>query len=159
MPLVPPRQGFWIIRSDKRTAKIVLVGIGNPLRGDDGFGPALIAALDGQVRAVCIDAGTAPESYAGKIIKENPDTVVFVDAADLDLALDSAARAFESWRHSSPMERSRILREIRALGYQGGRTICCGCDSGRIGEVCKLAELVRQRIAQQQAAQVIAQAE
>ncbi len=66
--------------------KVVFVGIGNPLRGDDGFGPALIQALDGQINAVCIDAGTAPESYAGKVIKQNPDTVVFVDAADLALA-------------------------------------------------------------------------
>ena len=66
--------------------KVVLVGIGNPLRGDDGFGPAFVQALDGQVRAVCIDTGTVPESYAGKIIKQNPDTILFVDAADLGLA-------------------------------------------------------------------------
>jgi hydrogenase 3 maturation protease len=66
--------------------KIVLVGIGNPLRGDDGFGPALIAQLQGQVKALCLDAGTAPESYAGKIIKADPDTIVLVDAAHLDLA-------------------------------------------------------------------------
>ena len=65
--------------------KVVFVGIGNPLRGDDGFGPALIERLQGQVKAVCLDAGTAPESYAGKIIKENPGTIVLADAVHLGL--------------------------------------------------------------------------
>ena len=37
--------------------KVVIVGIGNLLRGDDGFGPALIERLSGNVEARCIDAG------------------------------------------------------------------------------------------------------
>lgn len=35
--------------------------------------------------------------------------------ADLDLALQSAQTAFESWRHSSPIERSDILRKVAQL--------------------------------------------
>src|SRR5258708_19992929 len=35
--------------------------------------------------------------------------------ADLDLALASAQKAFETWRKSSPMERSRILRKVAEL--------------------------------------------
>lgn len=35
--------------------------------------------------------------------------------ADLDLALSSAQRAFESWRNSSPMLRSQILRKVGEL--------------------------------------------
>lgn len=66
--------------------KRVIVGIGNPLRGDDGFGPALIERLQGRVGAVCIDAGSAPENYAGRIVKEQPDTILLVDVAHLDLA-------------------------------------------------------------------------
>jgi hydrogenase 3 maturation protease len=66
--------------------KIVIVGIGNTLRGDDGFGPLLIQRLQGKIEAACIDAGTAPESYAGKILKENPDTILLVDAVHLDCA-------------------------------------------------------------------------
>lgn len=61
------------------------MGIGNPLRGDDGLGPVLIERLKGKVKAVCIDAGNSPESYTGKIIKENPDTVLLVDAVHLNL--------------------------------------------------------------------------
>jgi len=35
--------------------------------------------------------------------------------ADLDHALEAAQRAFETWRHSSPMERSEILRKVGQL--------------------------------------------
>lgn len=65
--------------------KMIIVGIGNPLRGDDGFGPALIQRLQGKVSAICIDAGIAPENYVGRIVKEDPDTILLVDAAQLDL--------------------------------------------------------------------------
>jgi succinate-semialdehyde dehydrogenase/glutarate-semialdehyde dehydrogenase len=47
--------------------------------------------------------------------------------ADLDLALTSAQKAFQSWRHSSPLERSRILRKVaelsRARAQEIGRNI------------------------------------
>lgn len=66
--------------------KVVILGIGNPLKGDDGFGPALVERLQGKITAVCLDAGTAPESYAGKIVKADPDTVLLVDAVHLDRA-------------------------------------------------------------------------
>lgn len=55
------------------------------MRGDDGFGPALIGRLKGKINLICIDAGNAPENYLGRIIKEEPDTVLLVDVAHLDL--------------------------------------------------------------------------
>ncbi|MGB2705857.1 MAG: hydrogenase 3 maturation endopeptidase HyCI [Candidatus Omnitrophota bacterium] len=66
--------------------KVVIVGIGNTMKGDDGFGPNLIKRLKNNVKAVCIDTGTAPENYVGSIAKENPDTVLLVDAVCMDLA-------------------------------------------------------------------------
>ena len=72
--------------SDILKGKVVFIGVGNVLRGDDGFGPALVDKLKDSVEAVCIDAGTAPENYAGKIVKEKPDTVIIADAAHMDLA-------------------------------------------------------------------------
>jgi hydrogenase 3 maturation protease len=65
--------------------KTIIVGIGNPLRGDDGFGPALIGRLQGKIPLICIDAGNAPENYLGRIAREEPDTVLLVDAAHLGL--------------------------------------------------------------------------
>ncbi|MFH1046214.1 MAG: hydrogenase maturation protease [Candidatus Omnitrophota bacterium] len=64
--------------------KVVIVGVGNILRGDDGFGPALIERINGKVKAVCLDSGSALENFAGKILKENPDTVLIVDALHLE---------------------------------------------------------------------------
>jgi len=65
--------------------KVVIVGIGNLLRGDDGFGPALIERLQRKVGFICFDAGSAPENYVGRIVKEEPDTILLVDVADLNL--------------------------------------------------------------------------
>ena len=64
--------------------KVVIVGVGNAMKGDDGLGSALVGKIKGKVDAVCIDAGTAPENYVGKIAEEKPDTVLLVDAAHLD---------------------------------------------------------------------------
>lgn len=43
--------------------------------------------------------------------------------ADLDRALSSAQRAFESWRHSSPMLRSQILRKVGELARERAQDI------------------------------------
>lgn len=71
----------WI---DILKGKVVLVGVGNPLRGDDGFGPRLVERLRGHVRAVCLDVGAAPENYTGKIAKEDPETILLLDAVHLN---------------------------------------------------------------------------
>jgi hydrogenase 3 maturation protease len=65
--------------------KLVLVGIGNSLKADDGLGLALVQRLKNKTQAVCIDAGNTPENYLGQILKENPDAVMLVDAAQLGL--------------------------------------------------------------------------
>ncbi|ARP92328.1 NAD-dependent succinate-semialdehyde dehydrogenase [Bordetella genomosp. 9] len=43
--------------------------------------------------------------------------------ADLDRALQAAQRAFESWRRTSPMERSRILRKVAELSRERAQEI------------------------------------
>src|SRR5690606_16179837 len=43
--------------------------------------------------------------------------------ADLDRALESAARAFETWRDSSPMQRSEILRKVAQLSRERAQEI------------------------------------
>lgn len=81
--LQPNKMSFSNLKSILK-GKVVIVGIGNILRGDDGFGPALISRLQGKLKALCIDAGTAPENYTGKIVKGNPNTILLVDALHLD---------------------------------------------------------------------------
>ncbi|RKZ07617.1 hypothetical protein DRQ25_11155 [Candidatus Fermentibacteria bacterium] len=63
--------------------KVVYMGIGNILRGDDGIGPELVARLSAKgLRTV--DAGTAPENYIRPVARFEPDTVVLVDAVHLE---------------------------------------------------------------------------
>ncbi len=71
--------------SDICRGKTVFVGIGNNLRGDDGIGPLIIERLRQLMSRPCIDAGSVPENSFGPIAKENPDTVVIIDAVQLFL--------------------------------------------------------------------------
>ncbi len=61
--------------------RIVFVGVGNRLRGDDGIGPALIDLLEGRVPHA-LDVGSAPENYTGAIKRLEPAAIVFMDALD-----------------------------------------------------------------------------
>lgn len=63
--------------------KIVIICIGNELRGDDGAGPALAKNLEGKITADVINCEEVPESYTDKIKKLKPDTVVIVDTIDI----------------------------------------------------------------------------
>ena len=63
-------------------AKIVIVGIGNILKGDDGAGPQLCNILKDKIAAEIIDAGSTPENYIAKIIKRSPAKLLIIDAVD-----------------------------------------------------------------------------
>jgi len=64
--------------------RVSIVGIGNPLRGDDGFGPTMIEALKGTVSAFLFDCGTAPENYIIPILQVNPDVIILLDSVDFE---------------------------------------------------------------------------
>lgn len=57
-----------------------LVGVGNPLRGDDAFGPLLIRRLRGRVDVPLYDAGVSPENWLGRILSRAPRRVLVLDA-------------------------------------------------------------------------------
>ena len=61
--------------------KVVFVGVGNRLRGDDGIGPAVIDLLEGIVPHA-LDAGGVPENFTGTIKRLRPEAIVFIDALD-----------------------------------------------------------------------------
>ncbi|MFA5149730.1 MAG: hydrogenase maturation protease [Candidatus Omnitrophota bacterium] len=64
------------------TGKVVIVGIGNTLRSDDGIGSILAARLQDKVPYIVYDGSSSPENYLGKIIKDTPDTILLIDAVD-----------------------------------------------------------------------------
>lgn len=57
---------------------IVVLCVGNALRGDDAFGPTVAAKLAHYERL--IEGGTAPENELPRIAKMAPRTVLIVDA-------------------------------------------------------------------------------
>ena len=58
----------------------LFVGIGNRLRGDDAFGPALIERLHGLASWPLLDAGETPENYIGRVLSFRPEQVLLFDA-------------------------------------------------------------------------------
>ena len=67
--------------------------------------------------------------------------------ADLDRALSAAQRAFDSWKHSSPMERSAILRKAAQLSRDRAQEIGLNMtrDQGKplvesVGEIISCAD-------------------
>ncbi len=62
--------------------KVVILGIGNTMRNDDGVGCLLARRLKGKVPYTIYDAGPTPENYLGKVLKDKPDHIVLIDAVD-----------------------------------------------------------------------------
>jgi hydrogenase 3 maturation protease len=62
--------------------KVIILGIGNTLRSDDGAGSVLASRIKDGVSFLVWDAGLNPENYLNRIIKEKPDSLVIIDAAD-----------------------------------------------------------------------------
>ena len=62
--------------------KVVILGIGNTLRGDDGIGSLLSKRIQGKVPYIVYDGSLCPENYLGKIIQDKPDTILMIDAVD-----------------------------------------------------------------------------
>jgi hydrogenase 3 maturation protease len=62
--------------------RVLILGIGNTLRSDDGAGSILAKRIKGKVPFTVFDAEEAPENYLEKIIQEKPDTIVIIDTVD-----------------------------------------------------------------------------
>jgi hydrogenase 3 maturation protease len=60
--------------------KLAVVCVGNALRGDEGFGPAVAARLESDA---VFRAGMEAAAVLGAVAERGPEAVVFVDAAEL----------------------------------------------------------------------------
>jgi hydrogenase 3 maturation protease len=74
--------------------RVTIIGMGNIMRGDDGFGPALSSCIEDRISADVINAGLTPENYLKEIRESKPDTILLVDAADFR-GLAGEARIFK----------------------------------------------------------------
>ena len=73
----------WLLSAEK----VVIAGIGNPIRMDDFVGVKIVQDLRGKVseRVYLIECETVPESYIQQIIDFNPTHILLIDAAILGL--------------------------------------------------------------------------
>jgi hydrogenase 3 maturation protease len=65
--------------------RVCLMGLGNVLYGDDGFGVRLAAGLKAEGRSGALQviiAGTVPERWVGRVAGEGFEHVVFLDAVE-----------------------------------------------------------------------------
>jgi hydrogenase 3 maturation protease len=83
--------------TDHLKGKVVIIGVGNLLKGDDGFGPHMVRNLQGSVKATLFDCGSVPENYLGPIRHQRPDTVLVLDTADFS-ANPGSLEVFDSSR-------------------------------------------------------------
>jgi hydrogenase 3 maturation protease len=67
--------------------KVVVAGIGNPIRRDDFVGVKIVQDLQGKVpkNVLLIECETVPESFMQEIVDFKPSHVLLVDAAILGL--------------------------------------------------------------------------
>jgi len=67
--------------------KVVVAGIGNPIRMDDFVGTKIVQDLQGKVseKIYLIECETVPENFMQQIIDFNPTHVLLIDAAILGL--------------------------------------------------------------------------
>jgi hydrogenase 3 maturation protease len=73
----------------------VVLGVGNPMKGDDGVGPYVAQRVSamyagGAARAdmppICaIDCGTVPENFTSAVRRLHPLSIIIVDAAEMGL--------------------------------------------------------------------------
>ena len=70
---------------------VVVIGVGNPCRGDDAAGSCAAQRIRCAPGVHVIDAQDVPENYLCQIADKHPDTVVLIDCADMKSTPGSVA--------------------------------------------------------------------
>jgi len=124
------------------TARVLILGVGNVLFGDDGFGPQVIAHLERNFPVpadVCLmDVGTGVRKilFTLALSSARPREIVIVDAVDrngtrgqiIELLLEDIPleKTDDFSMHQAPT--SNLLRELRDSGAQVTVLVCdVGC--------------------------------
>ncbi|MFI8239263.1 hydrogenase maturation protease [Streptomyces sp. NPDC085866] len=95
------------------TGRIVVIGVGNPLRGDDGAGPAVVEALRGSVPDDTVLAVSDGEPGRMLELWRGADTAVVVEALRLH---ESRPGALHTLTATQAAGRARGTASTHALG-------------------------------------------
>lgn len=105
--------GEWLHRHPG--ARLAIVGVGHPLRGDDAVGPEVAVRLRARLplsnHILIVDAGPVPENATGVLRRFQPTQVLLIDAADLRrapgavrLLYPAQLRGLSASTHSLPLD-------------------------------------------------------
>jgi hydrogenase 3 maturation protease len=158
----PPDPGLAARLAARLRRNTVVVGIGNPNRGDDAAG-CLVAGTLSLTRPArkglkIINAEDVPESFLGPITESLPSTVVLVDAVELGQPPGAVAllevedlQDREASTHQAPL--SLLARFVTAesgadvfvVGIQPGRREVGGAPSPEVVNAARVvAQLLRE---------------
>jgi len=105
----------WFANADR----VVVAGIGNPIRRDDFVGVKIVQGLQGKVsKDVClIECETVPESFMQDIVDFKPSHVLLVDAAMLGLKSGETRLVFPEQIADFPAVTTHVLPLRIFCGY------------------------------------------
>jgi len=135
--------------------KIVLLGVGNPNKGDDGAGPLCILLLKKRVpasaaeRLLVIDGREVPESQTGLIRRFSPELTVIVDAAVGGHAPGTIFVVERGMIDDNEVSTHRIslLYLVRYLEESiGSRALVVGVEPGTLEEGAAMTPAVRDAV-------------
>lgn len=139
---------------DNITGKVLIAGIGNPLRGDDAVGSYIVKTLiDEKINVILIDCESQPERFIEKIIESQPDTIIFIDALHMNQKPGSVAflkeenlKHYKISTHQTDLKmcikyiKSKIKSKIFLIGIQPENT---EFSSPMSEQVLKTAEILK----------------
>jgi hydrogenase 3 maturation protease len=135
----------------------IVLGIGNPMGGDDAAGTYLVNIINQRQRRasilpspgiMAVDASTSPESYTSVIRQHHPDLLILVDAADMGLPA-GALRAIPPEKISALSLSTHYIPLSMLVSYVKefcGEVVLVGVQPERIGTGGGISKAVRQSV-------------
>ena len=71
--------------------RVVVMGIGNPRRGDDAAGSLAARRIVARSDVCVVDAQDVPEEHFVGVVNQHPDTIVLIDCVDMEAEPGSVA--------------------------------------------------------------------
>jgi len=96
---------------------VVVMGMGNPCRGDDGAGSRTAQRICGAAGVHVIDAQDVPENYLRQIVRHRPDTILLIDAVEMgsppgSVALLGKDQTKEFWPSTHRVPMSLVVKYL-----------------------------------------------
>jgi hydrogenase 3 maturation protease len=142
-----------LMRAILHRKKVVLLGVGNPDRGDDALGPVLAQRLGNSGSLQSLGCEDVPENFTGVVREAAPEVILLVDAVDFSgqpgevvllISQDFAEKRFNTHHSSLAVVMEFLERETKSpawlLGVQPAQVVP-GCAMS-----CEVDETINQLV-------------